>query len=182
MIHAPAQLNMLPRLRPALLGLGALSLPAFALAVGSDFDWYNARAILSSIPRTARVVKWAISASLQYYAAFQDPGYEGWPQLHEQWADSLLEVCRTNGGIYVKVWHAQINYRCCCIFETHREWALQGINPMDYVSQEDLRIATSHLLGKAIPTQQFCLFIECCCQWAHRANYIKQLVCHVCLW
>lgn len=91
-------------LYPLLFGFGALSIPALLLGVGSNFDVYNAQAILATIPRTVRAISWASKAGIDYYRAFQQPDYAAWSQLHARWADSLLEVCRANGGVYVKVW------------------------------------------------------------------------------
>ncbi|KAG2440120.1 hypothetical protein HXX76_004234 [Chlamydomonas incerta] len=85
-----------------------VAIGATALASATD----AAAGLAAAAPRTLRTVMWAVRASLSY-KRFQascygtdtekDEGYmEALSQLHTYWANKLLEVCRRNGGVYVK--------------------------------------------------------------------------------
>ncbi|PNW84595.1 hypothetical protein CHLRE_03g150600v5 [Chlamydomonas reinhardtii] len=85
-----------------------VAIGATALASATD----AAAGLAAAAPRTLRTVLWAVRASLSY-KRFQascygtdtekDEGYmEALSQLHTYWANKLLEVCRRNGGVYVK--------------------------------------------------------------------------------
>ncbi|GFR41974.1 hypothetical protein Agub_g2774, partial [Astrephomene gubernaculifera] len=89
---------------------GASAVMAGASAVASATD--TAASLAAAAPRTMRTVVWAVRASLSY-KRFEascagadteaDAGYQAaLSQLHTYWAHKLLEVCRRNGGVYVK--------------------------------------------------------------------------------
>ncbi|KAG2491437.1 hypothetical protein HYH03_010223 [Edaphochlamys debaryana] len=99
---------VLRRLYGMLVLLAALVGCASAVARATEM----ARSLASATPRTMRTVLWAVRSSLSY-KRFQasclgvdteaDEAYqEALAALHTYWATQLLEVCRRNGGVYVK--------------------------------------------------------------------------------
>ncbi|WIA14941.1 hypothetical protein OEZ85_001652 [Tetradesmus obliquus] len=81
--------------------------PAAAAAVKAGDDIL---ALIGSLPRTLRTLQWAVQAAVGYkrlmmsLAPDLDPeGYNAAiSNLHNFWAQRLTEVCRANGGVYVK--------------------------------------------------------------------------------
>ncbi|GBF99298.1 hypothetical protein Rsub_12079 [Raphidocelis subcapitata] len=95
------------RARPRARARGA-ALAAAAGAAVKAVD--NGFALLASLPRTLRTLAWAVSAGVSYkrYQLRTDPlmdpeGFQkGLTALHDYWAEQLTEVCRLNGGVYIK--------------------------------------------------------------------------------
>lgn len=65
--------------------------------------------VASSVPSTCRMVAWSISTGLRYkwlmarHVDRESPEYNSeLQQLHTQLAHTLVQVCRRNGGVYVK--------------------------------------------------------------------------------
>ncbi len=67
--------------------------------------------LLASTTKTWRTTVWAVKAGLSYkrFAAQHrgedrdsDAYIEALGQVHTRWAQELLEMCRANGGVYVK--------------------------------------------------------------------------------
>ncbi|MEW5315817.1 MAG: hypothetical protein WDW38_007221 [Sanguina aurantia] len=91
------------------LRLNTVMLTGFVLAlIAQQFE--DLASLLASLPRTMRTVAWAIKAGLSYrhFQSVHGVGREEEEYLaalslqHTRWAEKLLHVCRTNGGIYVK--------------------------------------------------------------------------------
>lgn len=66
-------------------------------------------ATLQSVPRTAQAAWWGAQAGLAYKRIMsQYPDHEGQDcqaalsRTHQQLAEKLLQVCQSNGGVYIK--------------------------------------------------------------------------------
>lgn len=97
---------LLMQLRSLLLG------SILVASIGAAARYYDdLLGFLSSLPRTARTVVWALKAGAAY-KHFHATAYlngltpqefqDALAQLHTHWAHRLLAMCRTNGGVYVK--------------------------------------------------------------------------------
>lgn len=122
-------LKMLYRLRLLLLTGALLSIIMHFLE--------DLCSLISSTPRTARVVRWAVRAALSYRALrsrhtdlSSETYVEQLGQLHSKWAAELASVCRANGGIYVKCGQFAVSF---------------GAVPREY------RVTLSQLEDKATP-------------------------------
>jgi aarF domain-containing kinase len=82
---------------------------AWISLVGAAAD--TATLLISSLPRTIRAARWAVRAALAYsrFAAQHaglDPDSDAYQdalgELHTRIAAQLLDVCRANGGVYIK--------------------------------------------------------------------------------